>query len=94
MPVKASGVGARHAVAFARRRGKGWALAVAPRSTFRLAPGPPTGPEAWGSSTLALPSGAPKRWTDVFTGSTVEASRARLPIGQVLGRFPVALLVP
>jgi (1->4)-alpha-D-glucan 1-alpha-D-glucosylmutase len=92
LPVSASGTARRHVVAFARRRGKAWALAVVPRLTTAFGPGFPLGPGAWGSASLAMPKGSPRTWTDALTGEILDVARGRLPVGQVLSRLPVALL--
>lgn len=92
VPVPGSGTAKRHLVAFARRRGKAWALVAVPRLTAALGPGFPLGPGAWGSASLAMPKGSPRTWTDALTGATLEVSRGRLPVGQVLLLLPVALL--
>jgi (1->4)-alpha-D-glucan 1-alpha-D-glucosylmutase len=77
-PLLARGERAAHAVAFARG---GAAVTVAPRLVMGLG-------ADWGDTTLELPEGA---WHDELTGGAVEGGEARL--GDLLSRFPVALLV-
>jgi (1->4)-alpha-D-glucan 1-alpha-D-glucosylmutase len=44
----------------------------------------------WGDTALALPTGA---WRDVLTGSRAVSDAGGVPVGELLGRLPVALLV-
>jgi malto-oligosyltrehalose synthase len=83
------------AVAFARRHESLWAIACAPRLSTRLAPRDhwPVGADVWGDRTIVLPADAPARWSDVFTGTEIEATAGALPVGTVLERLPGALLV-
>ena len=79
-PVAAPGPAAGHVVAFDR----GGAVTVATRLPVALSA---TG---WGDTALQLPNGA---WRDLFTGGRVVSDVGGLPVGEVLGRLPVALLV-
>jgi (1->4)-alpha-D-glucan 1-alpha-D-glucosylmutase len=79
-PVEATGSAAAHVVAFDR----GGAVTVATRLPVALAV---TG---WGDTALALPTGA---WRDVLTGARVVADAGGVPLGTLLTRLPVALLV-
>jgi (1->4)-alpha-D-glucan 1-alpha-D-glucosylmutase len=69
-------------LAFARRHGDEWAIAVAPRLPTRITPRGrwPVG-DVWGDTTIALPDDAPPVW------------RAGLRLADVLADVPVALLV-
>jgi (1->4)-alpha-D-glucan 1-alpha-D-glucosylmutase len=82
-PLVADGPDAEHAVAFAR--GEDSVVAVATRLPVGLA-----ARGGWGDTVLALPGGA-RDWTDVITGESVPGATPRL--GEVLARYPVALLV-
>jgi (1->4)-alpha-D-glucan 1-alpha-D-glucosylmutase len=84
----ASGAHAANVIAFARRKGDEWALAVAPRWLTQLECKPPSAACDWGDTVLELPEGAPATWRDAFTGADV----ARAAMADVLRRFPVALL--
>jgi (1->4)-alpha-D-glucan 1-alpha-D-glucosylmutase len=44
----------------------------------------------WGSTVLDVPPG---RWRDVITGVVLTSSADGLPVSEVLGSLPVALLV-
>ncbi|MGY1809749.1 malto-oligosyltrehalose synthase [Blastococcus sp. SYSU D00669] len=79
-PVAASGSAADHVVAFDR----GGAVTVATRLPVALAAA-----GGWGDTALQLPTGA---WRDVLTGSRVVSAADGAPLGEVLGRLPVALL--
>ena len=99
LPLSASGKAAAHTIAFARRRGKAWALVAVPRLASRLAAEgePPVGEAVWGESAIALPDGAPTRWRNVFTGESLETTAAgrtmTLPIRSALAELPVCLLL-
>jgi (1->4)-alpha-D-glucan 1-alpha-D-glucosylmutase len=77
-PLDACGPAAGHVVAFARGGG---ALTVTPRLTVGLARA-----GGWAATTLELPPGT---WRDQFTGAD---HRGTVPVGELLGGFPVALL--
>ncbi len=81
-PLRAEGPAAAHAVAFARSPAL---VAVATRLPVGLAER-----GGWGDTVLPLPGGADD-WHDVVTGAAVTGSAPRL--AEVLGRYPVALLV-
>jgi (1->4)-alpha-D-glucan 1-alpha-D-glucosylmutase len=100
VPLKATGPGAEHVCAFARRRGDRAAVTVVPRLTaaltengFRL----PLGREVWGETRVVLPSsGLDGPATNQFTGTMLHpeprpGGRA-LALGELLADFPVALL--
>ena len=80
--MEATGDRADHVVA--HRRGTD-VVAVVPRLTVALGP---VGRFEWADTTLALPAG---RWTDRLTGATHEGGEQ--PLAELLGTFPVALLV-
>jgi (1->4)-alpha-D-glucan 1-alpha-D-glucosylmutase len=82
-PLVADGPAAEHAVAFSR--GGGGVVAVATRLPVGLA-----ARGGWGDTVLALPGGA-QDWTDVITGESVVGAAPK--IGDMLARYPVALLV-
>jgi len=46
----------------------------------------------WLDTCILLPEDAPPDWRDVFTGRELHATSTKLPLGEVLGSFPVALL--
>jgi (1->4)-alpha-D-glucan 1-alpha-D-glucosylmutase len=84
-PVEATGSAAGSVVAFDRGSGgQGGAVTVVTRLPVALAA---TG---WGDTALALPTGA---WRDVLTGDRVVADAGGVPVGDLLTRLPVALLV-
>jgi (1->4)-alpha-D-glucan 1-alpha-D-glucosylmutase len=75
-PVYARGACARHVVAFVRGGGS---LTLVPRLVQRLA-------GEWRDTTVSLPVGD---WQNVFTG---DLSSGDIAVGDLLRRFPVALL--
>ncbi len=94
LPLEPRGGGASHLVAFARRLGDRWAVAVAPRwlAGRVAAERPPVG-EVWDGLELPLPAAAPERWRDALGGAEVRAAGGRLAVPAVLRRLPVALLL-
>jgi (1->4)-alpha-D-glucan 1-alpha-D-glucosylmutase len=83
IPLRAAGSYADHVCAFARRLGKRWAVAVAPRFMSKVDKA-----GDWGDTRVELPEGAPTDWRDALTGL--------IPLGwrlaELLAEFPVALL--
>ena len=99
LPLPATGEKREHVLAFARRRGKEWAIAAAPRLVTRLCPPEtfPLGEKAWGPrGGIVLPEGSPVRWTSVLTGEPVRAhiqgGGGLLPFHSLFRDFPVAFL--
>ncbi|HZE22221.1 MAG TPA: hypothetical protein VE082_09220, partial [Desulfobaccales bacterium] len=98
LPLKSRGARRHHIVAFARRLGKSWVLAVAPRGLSQMtAPDhPPLGKSVWGEEKLFLPPGAPKVWEDVLCRTALRIStkgtNPALPLAEVFRQLPVALL--
>jgi (1->4)-alpha-D-glucan 1-alpha-D-glucosylmutase len=80
-PLAAEGEKAAHVVAYARGTEAARVAVVLPRLVLGLG-------REWGDTTVALPEG---RWTDVLGGAEVGGGPAR--VGELLSRFPVALLV-
>jgi (1->4)-alpha-D-glucan 1-alpha-D-glucosylmutase len=90
-PLDLRGSLAEHVCAFARVGEDAAALTVTPRLLARRGGGaPPLGTEYWSDTTLELPSELGGRFTNVFTGETLEGTT--LPLGRLLARLPVALL--
>src|SRR5262249_41633744 len=98
--LEAEGAKKEHVCAFARAAGDEEVLVVAPRLLVGLTGGreqPPTGPAVWQDTWLALPAEAKgRRYRHLFTGEVLSAGekdgQPTLPLAQVLGGFPVALL--
>ncbi len=86
----------QHVVAFLRRHGDRWVLTLVPRLPTGLVPAGdfPLGVDTWKVTSLELPKEAPSRWRNVITDEEVVLGEdvARLEVGRVLDRFPVALL--
>jgi (1->4)-alpha-D-glucan 1-alpha-D-glucosylmutase len=90
-PLHADGGREENIVAFALTHGSRALIAVAPRLFAGLMEGgelAPLGSRAWGEAKLELPAGS---YRNVLTDERVEGG-AR-PLAELLGRFPVALLV-
>jgi (1->4)-alpha-D-glucan 1-alpha-D-glucosylmutase len=96
IPLFSSGARKNNVVAFSRSKGDQWVLVAVPRLTARMAAPGPLGKRAWGESFLDIPQQAPRSWTNIFTGETLEvlctSEQKRLPLHRIFSRFPVALL--
>jgi (1->4)-alpha-D-glucan 1-alpha-D-glucosylmutase len=97
LPVLAAGPQAEHVFAFARRHQGRVALAAVPRLLAGLLPeerGLPLGRGVWQETRLQLPAEleAGLTWHNVFTGEVHWATEGGLPVAEVFGHFPVALL--
>ncbi len=111
-PLAISGSREANAFAFARIADGRWLVVVTPRLALEAwQAAPPSGlvreskqgavgwpPSAWWTDTaVTLPPGAPRRWQNIFTGRSIEATGAggpsRLAVDQMLRDFPVAVLV-
>jgi len=99
VPLTVTGGVKDHALAFARKRGDAWAIATVPRLATRLAPPGqfPLGLGVWGARTaVRLPTEAPGRWRNVFTGEILHAAgrggAKLLHLHAVFHDFPVAFL--
>jgi (1->4)-alpha-D-glucan 1-alpha-D-glucosylmutase len=95
LPLEAIGAHATHVIAFARHSGMTWTIAVAPRFPGKLAKlsWPALGKGSLSDTELSFPANAPRHWVDLFTGDKIEVSGAgRVPIAELLKRFPISLL--
>ena len=97
IPLQVVGQRQEHICAFARRRGRRCALVVIPRLLTKLVGVGviPVGQDVWGEDLLLLPNNASERWLNILTGENLKVSGAekRLPLFDILGKFPVALLI-
>jgi len=94
----ATGTRKGNVFAFARNHENVWAVAAVPRLVTKLAPAgqPPIGKRVWPAGALRLPKEAPTNWVNTLTGQKVQARASKqghtLPLAEVFGTFPVALL--
>jgi (1->4)-alpha-D-glucan 1-alpha-D-glucosylmutase len=97
IPLEVTGGRSGHAVAFARRTGAAYVVAIAPRLSVALCRPQvfPLGGQVWGDTAVRLPTGAPGTWVNLLTGDVISLSHqtGRLLVGDTLARFPVALLL-
>ena len=95
-PIEADGEAKGRVVAFARTHEGKTALVVASRLVGSMMGDdgriPPTGAAAWGEVGLLMADGTPSRWRDLLTGVIVQGAET-LPLAEVFGILPVALLV-
>ena len=99
-PLAAVGTKKEHVCAFARRAADTEAVVVAPRLLVGLTSRreqAPMGLAVWQDTWLVLPETSPgQRYRHLFTGEVFAVGdrdgQAGLPLAQVLGNFPVALL--
>jgi (1->4)-alpha-D-glucan 1-alpha-D-glucosylmutase len=94
LPLAVVGANAAHVLAFARRFGDRWAIAIVPRLTTQLCRPPlfPVGPDVWGDTAVVLPANAPDAWHDVMCSASRTAVDHTIPVGTVLDGLPVSLL--
>ena len=98
VPLRPEGPKGNSIFAFARRTASSWALTLAPRMTASLASarGALGAGARWADTALILPSDAPSRWTNLFTGAEIVATPRSegqvLDVSQALDSFPIALL--
>jgi (1->4)-alpha-D-glucan 1-alpha-D-glucosylmutase len=79
----------RLALAYARRLNRQWIIVCIPLGrTMKEA-----GKALQSTAGILLPEDSPVQWTNLFTGETCRSENNRLPLQEVLGRFPVACLV-
>jgi (1->4)-alpha-D-glucan 1-alpha-D-glucosylmutase len=98
LPLEARGASAGNVCAFARQHESAAALVVAPRLVAGLTKElgqAPTGRDVWTDTEIRLPAElSDRRWRNVFTGEGLAStSEGGLAAADVLGVFPVALLV-
>ena len=82
-------------IAFARRLGEQWVIAVVPRRPSVLAGVgiAPIGSEVSHETALALPEDAPVEFRNALTGETVPVTAGGLALSDALATLPVGLLV-
>jgi len=95
IPLSVSGTRREQVCAFARRYEKKWALVAAPRFFTKLIEVDilPIGRQLWDDGYILVPEDTPQNWHNIFTGGVIEGKNS-LPLAEVFGDFPVALLTP
>jgi (1->4)-alpha-D-glucan 1-alpha-D-glucosylmutase len=98
-PMEASGARKSHVCSFSRKKGRREVIVVVPRLMARLVrhgQTAPLGKEVWQESDLLLPNRARRgTYRNLFTGEVLTVAsvgRPSLPLAQVFGIFPVAVL--
>jgi len=94
IPLEVRGAHRDHVVAFARKLDDRWAAAIAPRFLTRLVMEGeyPLAEKVWHDTRVGLPPQSPAKWKNTFTEEIV-SGKDSLAVGEVLGQFPVALLI-
>jgi (1->4)-alpha-D-glucan 1-alpha-D-glucosylmutase len=100
LPLETGGIKKQHICAFARLLNSHAAITVVPRLLGTLTPdvkNPPIGPSVWEDTWVAVPPWPTlATYRNVMTGEVLKTESANghrvLPIGQVFGRCPIALL--
>jgi (1->4)-alpha-D-glucan 1-alpha-D-glucosylmutase len=84
----------RHALAFARRDGTRWVVAVGARlfASFGLVVGEAPIGAAWGDTALLWPADAPTEMHDAISGRVHRVVDGRLPLAELLRDFSAAAL--
>jgi (1->4)-alpha-D-glucan 1-alpha-D-glucosylmutase len=97
VPLAVSGARSGSLLAFRRSDADGAAVTVVPIRARALLSGEDTPlipPAAWGDTTVTLPPEQTGRaWRNVLTGETLSAENGKLLASDILGRFPVAMLI-
>ena len=95
MKLTVEGAAAEHVLAFARISGAQAVITIVPRMCLGLLEGqgtPFVPVERWRDTRVKLPQNlSGQSWLDVTTGET-HAAQGSLSVGEVLRRFPVAVL--
>jgi (1->4)-alpha-D-glucan 1-alpha-D-glucosylmutase len=94
LPLEVRGERAAHGVAFARRRGGEWIVAVATRlvASMGLAVGEAPIGAVWGDTHIVWPADAAPSLTDAISGAHHVAADGALPLADLLREFPAAAL--
>ncbi|MGH9684677.1 MAG: malto-oligosyltrehalose synthase [Candidatus Acidiferrales bacterium] len=98
-PLRVQGKHAKSVCAFVRHHAGTSIVVAVPRLLTRVvaAHQVPTGPQAWGDSSLVLPSAPSAVWTNLFTGESIPASNSiserSLPLGKIFESLPFAVIV-
>jgi (1->4)-alpha-D-glucan 1-alpha-D-glucosylmutase len=94
LPVETTGLFREHILAYARHAQGAWAITVVPRFlTGIIREGVlPVGDDIWEDTAIVLPEGAGNQWHEIFTATPLTGHERHLLIGDILRRFPVALL--
>jgi len=95
LPLESTGKFSNHVIAFAWRHQRQWALVMGPRFVSHLiSEGDfPLGKEVWQDTRVILPHGTPTAWRNILTDEEILSGENALPVGDILLRFPVALLI-
>ncbi|MGA7671946.1 MAG: hypothetical protein WBW04_16070, partial [Nitrolancea sp.] len=99
VPLTVTGPGSQHVIAFAREHGEQQALILAPRLVARFLDVNRSLSLSgmWDETLVSLPRSYSGQWTNVFSKAQVQieidGSGAYLAVQDVLGQFPVGLLI-
>jgi (1->4)-alpha-D-glucan 1-alpha-D-glucosylmutase len=100
LPLEVVGDRSQHIISFLRRRGKEQAVIVIPRWMVNAQDGVqgPASLDFWRGTNVQLPLACQASWRNVFTGRGADATIAEgnrfIAVGDLLGDFPIALLIP
>lgn len=95
VPLEVQGSQRDHVFAFARCQGERWLVVVVPHRIAGLlgtAQGPLVPADAWGDTSVVLPVGAPRAFTQVLTGAPLASADGRIVLSVALQELPVAVL--
>ncbi len=92
LPLEASGRSGFRVVSFGRGDGSERLIAVVPRRLGRVE-GSPTDPALWEDTVVSLPADWPRRWSCVLSGRSLVTQPDGLPVAELFGVLPVALLL-
>jgi (1->4)-alpha-D-glucan 1-alpha-D-glucosylmutase len=90
-PLEVAGALNNRVIAFSRTD----VVVIAPRLVRGLVRSGDNGPRlSFGDEAIVLPKDAPTRFRNIFTDATIETVEGRIAVAEVLGDFPVGVLVP
>jgi (1->4)-alpha-D-glucan 1-alpha-D-glucosylmutase len=92
IPLRVTGAGANHIVAFARKLGGEWCVVAVPRlhASLNRAGSPPVGEKVWQDTRIELPEGLPSTGRDAFTGREVSIGS----VSELFKVLPLSVVTP
>ncbi|KAA9346144.1 malto-oligosyltrehalose synthase [Adhaeribacter soli] len=94
IPLNLNAESAGKVLGYARKHASGWCLVLVPLHVSQISKPSvfPLGEQAWSSSAVQLPAGAPATWHNYFTDETITGNSS-LKLSEVFASLPVALLI-
>jgi (1->4)-alpha-D-glucan 1-alpha-D-glucosylmutase len=97
LPLEVCGDKEQNVLAFVRRLGGRWVVAVVPKFASHLVKTGqwPLREQIWGNTHICLPEDAPDNWLQIFDGDSIMTSQSenKLTLSRLFNKFPVSLLL-